>query len=878
MIQAGDPLFAPAAAQSPFLPFPALASPGAPRKMLTGDFNGDGLQDLAVASAADGRIRVHAVSPDGSFFVGASIFVGGTPAAIFTDDFDRDGNLDLAWADESSGDVGVLLLTPGHPIGSQELRQRGPDEATSVLLLDQDEDGWLDLLGAHGGADALVEYPNLAGDLGPGVVEEVGDRPDRLLLLDHAGGPTLVVRQSGRLSLNLQLTNLSDGRRDEVALPGGGEAFALDFDGDGQDELIYADEGALEIVVLAHDAGAWIEDWRFAMDGRVSGLAVAQADASTRRVAVASRERRRVTLYRIEGSAVLRESGWYSGGQMGEVIYEDMDRDGAPEVIVAQAVLNRLQILPPLGAGLLGAEAASAPRGAVHLARGLETDGSRLFVVSGFDEGRVGVYTPTGAVLGEPRFLDAAPGVRVSRIGQLDQIAGVDIVSASKNSGVRTHLSDGAGGYVAGSSFIPTDDVADIALVDVMGSPALDLILASLNPPALVVHEGLGDGTFVVEAAARIATVEPLVVVRAIDLDVDGRDDIVALGFDSLLTIFLNRAGEPLAGVDLLVRNAPRDVGVGNFNGDGLPDLITINEGGSDFSIVTSVLPGVYTVNVRGVFSLPGARRLEVADFNADGADDFCVIANGTRAIGMHLNLGTAEEPTTSFTPPVQFELVESAADFAVMDLDGDSKPDLVGLDGEADVLVSRPGDPLASVARPSAQLQIFETGLGRRVRILSSATHVHDLRLTRQPGPVVLSLSLVSPGLFEALDSDLPGGELVYVVEDRRGDELDRVVLSPRQATGAPATQSPLLLPALYRPGRAVLRMRAAAGVMPELRIFDLRGRRVTDLELVEESGGWYRGTWTGTDFRGRPVSRGRYLVRASLGPVTRTGSIHLR
>lgn len=868
----------PASAQGLYPQFPALSNPGAPHFVLTGEFTGDGIEDLVVASPVDGRIRVHGVHPDGSFYVAASVLVGGQPASLAAGDFDRDGNLDLAWADALTGDVGVLLLTPGSPLSVGLLRQTGPDEATSVVMVDPDLDGWKELRAAHGGADALVAYPNLSGDLGPGLVENVGDRPDRLAVVEHTGGPTLVVRQSGRLSRNLVLTNLSSGQRDEIILLEVGEIFALDFDGNGEEELVYADEASSELVALERVGSNWVEGWRFGVDARVTGVAAANAEPGLRRLAVASEERRRTALYRIDGRAVTRESTWYGSSDMGLALYEDLDRDGSPEVLVTHTGLNRLQILPPLGDGLLGQEAATAPRGAVHLGRGTSVSGGLLLVVSGSLGGQLGVYAVNGSKLGEPLLLDAAPGVRAARFGQLDGTDDLDLASVSRTGGVRTHLSDGFGGYVPGFSFVPAGSFADLALVDVMGSPALDLVLASLEPPALVVHEGLGDGSFDPVPAASITTLEPLVVVRAHDLDLDGRDDIVALGFDSRLTIFQNRAGEPLAGTDLLVENAPRDVAIGNFNSDGLPDLITVNEGGSDFTVCNSVLPGVYTVAVRGTPSLSGARRIEVRDFDQDGADDFCVISNATRTVGVHLNLGTAEEPEARFSPPVQYELVESATDFALADLDADGKPDLIGIDGVADVLVSRLSDPLSTVAPASAQLQLEQFGGGIRVRVFSTAEHAHDLRLLRQPGRVVLSLVRVEAGIFEAVDHPSPDAEIDYVVEDRRGDVLDRQVLGARVATAAAASHQPVLLPTRYAPGRAVLRMRAAAGVIPKVRIFDLRGRRIADLTPEADAEGWFEATWTGTDFRGRPVSRGRYLVRASLGPVTGSGSIHLR
>ena len=867
-----------AAAAIKYPPFESISSPGSPRRMVTGDLTGDGLKDLGVTSPADGRIRIHALTPSGEFLGGASVFVGGDPAALFVADFDRDGDLDLAWADEASGDVGVLLQTPGSPPTFELLRQRGPDEPTAVVLTDIDADGWRDLVSAHRGSDQLVVYPNLGGELGAAQAEPVGDRPDRLIILEHTGGPTLALRQSGRLSGDVRLRNLQSGIPGSLPAPGGGEIFAVDMDDDGQDELIIIDELLKELVVYRHGSGQWVEDTRFAVDGQVTGVAIAGIGPGQSRLAVASRERRRVTIYEDPGSGIERVGAWYVGGGMGDLLYEDIDGDGAPDVVVAQADLQRLQVLPPLGSGFFAAEAASTPAGPFAVTRGVGISGEVLFAVPASLAGQVAVYTVTGTRLGEPLLLDAAEGVRAARFADIDGAPGADLVSVSRTGGLRVHLSDGNGGFVPGMEFIPAGDIADLTLIDVLGGPALDLVFARLNPPALVVHEGLGDGTFVVSPAAEITTNEPLVVVRSRDLDLDGRQDIVALGFDSLLTIFLNRAGEALAGVDLVVENAPRDVAFGRFNSDALPDMVTINEGGSDFSVLTSVLPGVYTVAVRGTPSLPGARRLEVADFNLDGVDDFCVVAGGTRSVGIHLNNGSPEEPQTRFSPPVQFELVESATDLAVLDLDGDGSPDLVGVDGGAAVMVMRLSDPFGAAGSPTAVLEVDDQSTQRTVYVRSTAEYAHDLRLTRLPGNVVLPLEKTGPGVFAALDDVEFSPDLVYVVEDRRGIELDRLAVPARVVTGAPADPGPMLLPTRYESGRAILRMRAASGVVPVVRIYDLRGRRVMRLEVVGEGGGWFEASWSGTDFRGRPVSRGRYLVRASLGPVTEATSVHLR
>lgn len=857
---------------------PTVAASGSPRTIVTGDLSGDGLPDVALTAPAAGRIRLLILGVSGEFVAGDLINVGGEPAGLFAADFDGDSDLDLAWTDARSGDVGLLLLQPGAPPTWQLVRRGGPDEPTDVVIADVDGDQRPDVVAAHRGADELVTYPNEGGVLGEGRPESVGDRPDVLALLQHPGGPTLALRQSGRLSRNVELTALADGRRTSIPLPGGGQIFAVDVEGDGVDELLLADEDRGELVVLHYQDDAWTETGRFEADAEVCGVAAATVAPGHRRLAVGSRGRRRVALYRVDAGSVVRESNWYSGGDMGDLHYEDIDADGAPDVFVAQAALQRLQVMPPLGDGVFAQRAPSAPAGGRSLATGSDLDGARLLAVAGADAGQVGVYRMAGPDPGNPLLLAAAPGVRAVRFAELDGQPGIDLASVSRTGGFRVHLANGTGGFSAAGGFVPTGEVADLTFVDVVGGPALDLVLARLDPPALVVHEGRGDGTFVASAAVEVGTNEPLVAVRTEDLDLDGRQDVVALGFDSLLTIFLNRAGEALAGVDLLVTNSPRDVGFGRFNADAYPDMVTINEGNSGFSVVTSLLPGVYTVAVRGTPSLPGASRLEVADFDLDGVDDLCVLTPSSRSVGVHLNTGTAAEPLTRFSPPVQFELCEGGADLAVLDLDADGRPDLVGLDGTADVLTVRLSDPFGSLARAGATVQVELLEGGRRIHVRSEVEYAHDLRLRRLPGNAVLALERSGPGAFEAFDAEPASGELVYLVENVLGVELDRAVVAPAAVTGVADRGGPVLLPVSYEPGRAVLRMRAPAGVQPELRIYDLRGRRVTRLELSPQGDGWFEGVWTGTDWRGRPVSRGRYLVRASLGPVVETGSVHLR
>src|SRR5262249_57760912 len=74
-----------------------------------GDFNGDGVLDLAVANGGYNDVSVLLGNGDGRFEVARSFGTGSCPISVAEGDFDGDGVLDLAVANYSSNTVSVLL-------------------------------------------------------------------------------------------------------------------------------------------------------------------------------------------------------------------------------------------------------------------------------------------------------------------------------------------------------------------------------------------------------------------------------------------------------------------------------------------------------------------------------------------------------------------------------------------------------------------------------------------------------------------------------------------------------------------------------------------------------------------------------------------------
>jgi hypothetical protein len=122
-----------------------------PYSVAAGDFNGDGLPDLATANDGSDTVSVLLANGDGTFRPARSFAAGSNPFSVAVGDFNGDGALDLAVTNlVSKGTVSVLL---GNGDGSfrAAVTYATGTSPVSVAVGDFNGDGIQDLAVANSG-------------------------------------------------------------------------------------------------------------------------------------------------------------------------------------------------------------------------------------------------------------------------------------------------------------------------------------------------------------------------------------------------------------------------------------------------------------------------------------------------------------------------------------------------------------------------------------------------------------------------------------------------------------------------------------------------------------------------------------------------------
>jgi hypothetical protein len=119
------------------------------QSMVGGDFNGDGVPDLAIANYYDDTVTILLGNGDGTFTPAALPATGAGPFAIVAGDFNNDGILDLATANFYANTATILLGNGNGTFTASSSSPATGGDPDGIVAGDFNGDGLLDIVAAN---------------------------------------------------------------------------------------------------------------------------------------------------------------------------------------------------------------------------------------------------------------------------------------------------------------------------------------------------------------------------------------------------------------------------------------------------------------------------------------------------------------------------------------------------------------------------------------------------------------------------------------------------------------------------------------------------------------------------------------------------------
>lgn len=351
---------------------------------------------------------------------------------------------------------------------------------------------------------------------------------------------------------------------------------------------------------------------RIAVGNMPNSVAVADFNSDGRPdIVVANAGDNTVTVLLGDGKGTFvqaKGSPFPAGNSPNDICVADFNADEKLDLAFANHDAKYLTVL--LGDGQGGFK--PAPGSPVTVASNPHTHGVAAGDFNG--DGRLDLVTDSWAenkvtvVIGDGRGGFSSPGVQFAvgkrpyervRVADVNGDGHADIITTNLDGdNVTVLLSDGRGGFAqaAGSPFPAGKTPFGVAVADLNGDGRLDLAVVNFSGhpedaenDAVTILLGDGKGGFRSMRGSPFPTGHAPIRVAIGDVNGDGTLDVVTVNLASNdITILLGGRGTFTRAATIAVGNKPNGVAVGDLNGDGKADIVVANSRDNDISVLLS--------------------------------------------------------------------------------------------------------------------------------------------------------------------------------------------------------------------------------------------------------------------------------------------------
>jgi hypothetical protein len=483
-----------------------------------------------------------------------------------------------------------------------------------------------------------------------------------------------------------------------------------DVDRDGKLDIVTADAGSGTASVLTNagsgsfsvlqTAAVGVKPVRVRLvdldrDGRLDLAALDELGSGTPQVTVLSPTGSLSSLFQPSATVPLTVNAHALGLAVGDLV-----RDGRPDLVVTEQAANQVVVVANIaGPDCVRSSFGEAPRG-VHAGDGpvavavadFDEDGTEDLVAAATYSGTLevlrgsgGIYEPT---LSLPLPLAPAPPPRAVATADFNVDGHADIVAGLGNGTagqVQIFLGDGTGGLVAQPPLTAGTNVSAVVTGDFNGDGAPDVALTSQVDNRVEVY--LGDGLGGLSGPTTISLPAGAAPQALAAGDLDGNstlDLVVAHSGSNVVTVLLGHGDGTFTaavGSPLTVGPAPWGVALGDFDGNGVLDIVTANNGSSSLTVLLGTGGGAFGAPT--TLTVDGAPIAVVArDVNGDAKVDVAAVT-ATNTLNLLAGNGAGSFAAATIHP------VQTRPSAVVpVDADADGRLDLAVPCRDADTVV----------------------------------------------------------------------------------------------------------------------------------------------------------------------------------------------